>query len=89
MNIKEIVGLNTKYYGYKLGLTQEKFANLTNFKMAYISIVENGKANLTLDNIKIIADSLNIKPELLFNIDTAREALILPNRIYKINLEQS
>ena len=57
--------------------------------MAYISIVENGKANLTLDNIKIIADSLNIKPELLFDIDTAREALTLPNRIFKINLEQS
>ena len=89
MNIKEIVGLNTKYYRYKLGLTQEKSANLTNFKMAYISIVENGKANLTLDNIKIIADSLNIKPELLFDIDTAREALTLPNRIFKINLEQS
>ena len=47
------------------------------------------KNNLTLDNIKIIADSLNIKPELLFDIDTAREALTLPNRIFKINLEQS
>ena len=86
MNIKEIVGLNTKYYRYKMGLTQEKCANLTNFKMASISIVENGKANLTLDNIKIIADSLNIKPKLLFDINTAQEALTLPNRIYKINL---
>ena len=80
------MGLNSKYYGYKLVLRHDKFGYLTNFKMAYISIVENGKANLTLDNIKIIADSLNIKPELLFNIDTAQEALTLPNRIYKINL---
>ena len=89
MKLMDIVGLNVKWYRYQASLTQEKFANLTNFKMAYISIVENGKANLTLDNIKIIADSLNIKPELLFDIDTAREALTLPNRIFKINLEQS
>ena len=59
MDIKEIVGLNTKYYRYKKGLTQEEFANLTHFKMAYISIIENGITNLTLNNIKIIADCLD------------------------------
>ena len=82
MDIKEIVGLNTKYYRYKKGLTQEEFANLTHFKMAYISIIENGITNLTLNNIKIIANCLDIKPELLFDEDTAREALTLPKRVF-------
>ena len=32
MDIKEIVGLNTKYYRYKKGLTQEDFAKVTNLR---------------------------------------------------------
>ena len=50
--------------------------------MAYISIVENGEANLTLNNIEIIAKALNVEPELLFNKETAKQAKILPKRIY-------
>lgn len=82
MDIKEIVGLNTKYYRYKKGLTQEDFAKVTNFKMAYISIIENGITNLTLNNIAIIASSLDIKPELLFTVETAIEAKKLPKRVF-------
>ncbi len=88
MNIKEIVGLNTKYYRYKKSLTQEEFAALTNFKMAYISIIENGITNLTLNNIAIIAKCLNIKPELLFNEATAEEAKILPKRVFMYQKDQ-
>lgn len=82
MNLREIVGLNTKWYRYQNHYTQEKFAEIANFKMAYISIVENGEANLTLNNIEIIAKALNVEPELLFNKETAKQAKILPKRIY-------
>ena len=67
MTSMELVGLNTKWYRYKNNLTQEQYANKTKFKMAYISVIETGNANLTCKNIDFIAKSFNIKPELLFN----------------------
>ena len=46
MTAMELVGLNTKWYRYQNKFTQEQFANKTKFKMAYISTIENGDANL-------------------------------------------
>ena len=74
MTSMELVDLNTKWYRYKNNLTQEDQANNTNFKMAYISIIETGNANLTCKNIDFIAKSFNIKPELLFRKETAKLA---------------
>lgn len=77
----EIVGLNTKCFRYQKNLTQEQYANMTKFKMAYISVIETGLANLTCKNIDLIAKSFNIKPALLFNEETARLAKELPKRV--------
>ncbi len=87
MTSMELVGLNTKWFRYQNGLTQEAYANKTKFKMAYISTIENGDANLTCKNIDFIAKSFNIKVELLFNEETARKAKDLPSRVdmYKHN----
>ena len=82
MKLMDIVGLNVKWYRYQASLTQEKFAEIANFKMAYVSIVENGEANLTLNNIEIIAKALKVEPELLFNKETANKAKNLPKRVY-------
>lgn len=81
MTSMELVGLNTKWYRYQNKLTQEQYANKTKFKMAYISIIETGKANLTCKNIDFIAKSFNIKPYLLFNERTANLAKKLPVRV--------
>jgi transcriptional regulator with XRE-family HTH domain len=87
MTSMELVGLNTKWYRYQNNLTQEQFANMTKFKMAYISTIENGDANLTCKNIDFIAQSFNIKVKELFNEETANKAKELPNRVdmYKKN----
>ena len=81
MTAAELVGLNTKWYRYQNNITQEQFANRTKFKMAYISTIENGYANLTCKNIDFIANAFNIKSEMLFNEDTAITAKELPNRV--------
>lgn len=81
----ELIGLNTKWYRYQNNLTQEQFANKTKFKMAYISTIENGDANLTCKNIDFIAKSFKIKVELLFNEETAQKAKLLPNRVDMYN----
>ena len=87
MTSMELVGFNTKWYRYQNNLTQEQYANKTKFKMAYISVIETGKANLTCKNIDFIAKSFNIKPILLFDEETAKMARKLPARVdmYKKN----
>jgi len=81
MTSMELVGLNTKWYRYKNNLTQEQYANKTKFKMAYIRIIETGNANLTYKNIDFIAKSFKVKPEALFNEETAKLAKKLPIRV--------
>ena len=81
MNSMKLIGWNMKWYRYQQNLTQEQFANKTKFKMAYISIIKNGDANLTCKNINLIAKTLNIKIQLLFDEKTAQLAMNLPKRI--------
>lgn len=85
MTSMELVGLNTKWYRYQNNLTQEQYANKTKFKMAYISVIETGNANLTCKNIDFIAKSFKIKPELLFKEGTAKMAKKLPVRVDMYN----
>ncbi len=85
MTSMELIGLNTKWYRYQKGFTQEKYSNITNFKMAYISVIETGCANLTCKNIDLIAKSFGIKVQALFDEDTANFAKKLPPRIDMYN----
>ena len=82
MDAMKRVGLNTRWYRYQKGLTQEKFSEITNFKMAYISVIESGNANLTCRNIDVIARSWCIDVELLFSEKAANKAINLPMRVY-------
>ena len=82
MDAMKRVGLNTRWYRYQKGLTQEKFSEITNFKMAYISVIESGNANLTCRNIDVIGRSLGVDVELLFSEKTANKAINLPMRVY-------
>ena len=43
------------------GLSQENFANKIGIDRTYYSAIENGKHNLSILQIKKIADGLNIK----------------------------
>ena len=83
MDAMKLVGLNTKWHRYQNGLTQEQYAAKTNFKMAYISNIETGDANLTCKNIDAIARSFGIKSKQLFEEKTAIKAKSLPTRVDK------
>ena len=85
MDSMQLVGLNTKWYRYKYKWTQEDFADKTGFKMAYISTIETGSANLTCKNIDAIASTLKIEPMLLFDSKTAKSATKLPPRVDMYN----
>ena len=50
----------------KTGLRQEKFALMIGMDRTYFSSVESGKRNISLLNIKKIADGLEITVDKLF-----------------------
>lgn len=49
------------------GLSQEKFALSINMDRTYFASVESGRRNISIENIKKIADGLDITLSELFN----------------------
>ncbi|MBR3898580.1 MAG: helix-turn-helix transcriptional regulator [Bacilli bacterium] len=66
MNLKEIFGKNVKYYRFKNHLTQENLADILNVSPNYISRLDLGKHNPSLNMIDKLSKALNIEPSELF-----------------------
>lgn len=60
MNIHEKFGLAVATLRKERGYSQERFALEANIARKYMSDIENGKRNVSLDVIKRIADKLGI-----------------------------
>ena len=58
--LRKIVGDKIKFLRKELDFTQEAFADRCGFARSYMSRIERGKANLSLDAIEIIAIALNV-----------------------------
>lgn len=50
-----------------VGMTQEAFADHCGFARTYMSRIETGGANPSLDAIKVLADALNVSLSSLFD----------------------
>ena len=60
MNLKDI-GYRIKFIRInKMNYSQEDFAKFLNLDKTYICRVENGKQNLTIENLIKICDGLNV-----------------------------
>lgn len=81
LKTSKLVGLNTKWYRYQAGITQEVLSELTNYKIAFISIIESGNSNITCNTIDEVAKALQVHPSQLLDVNTAHEALKLPPRV--------
>ncbi|MGP1589754.1 MAG: helix-turn-helix domain-containing protein [Oribacterium sp.] len=64
--IQKEFGNRCKELRENLGLSQEKFALKINMDRTYYASVEAGKRNLSIANIKKIADGFGISLEALF-----------------------
>lgn len=62
------IGLNFRVERTKKSLSQEKFAEIANVHTNYIGKVERGEQNLTIKKIVILADSLGVPIENIFNL---------------------
>lgn len=59
MDIKSI-GERITYFRKQKGYTQLKFADITNYDRTYLSRVESGKQNLTVETLIRICECLGI-----------------------------
>ncbi len=59
-------GIACKKFREDTGLSQEKFALQINMDRTYYASVESGKRNISIQNIKKIADGFGIKVSDLF-----------------------
>lgn len=70
-NPKEIFGQNVRRVRQQVGLSQEELAFRAKLHRTYISSIERGVRNVSLENIFAIAEALEIPPgELLKPIDS-------------------
>ena len=66
MDIQKSFGLRVQQLRKALGVSQETFALSIDMDRTYLASVEAGKRNISLQNIKKIADGLSITLEDLF-----------------------
>ncbi|MDI6802164.1 MAG: helix-turn-helix transcriptional regulator [Thermodesulfovibrionales bacterium] len=65
-DIKKIFGKNIRTYREAKNLSQEQLADLCGLHRTYISHVECGKRNVSVENIQKIAQALRVKISDLF-----------------------
>lgn len=71
MDILIVFADNTRRYRKRLGLSQEYFAEKCGLHRTYISVIECQRRSISLNNIQVIADALEIDTYLLFIDHTA------------------
>lgn len=64
--VKEELGNRIRELRQNTGLSQEKFALKIGMDRTYFASVEAGKRNIAIENIKRIADGLNVTLSELF-----------------------
>lgn len=77
MNLKQVLGKNIRYYRFKNNYTQEHLAELLDISTTYMSDIECGKRNVSLDIIEKVAALFEVKYSDLFRIQKEE----LPNKI--------
>lgn len=66
MNVIHVFAVNVRMYRKRLGLSQEAFAEKCGLHRTYISSLEREKRSISLKNIQLIANALDIEPYRLF-----------------------
>lgn len=68
-NIREVLAGNLKEYRRKLGLTQEKLAEMANVSLHYISMIETCKKYPKPEMVEQLAKILDIESYKLFTVE--------------------
>lgn len=67
MDINELVGNRIAYLRKKNDLSQQKFANEADIERSYLTHVEKGRKNISLNTLKKITSALNVSLKEFFD----------------------
>lgn len=67
LNPKDIIGQNVRRIRHEAGLSQEELAFRAKLHRTYISSIERGERNVSIENIFAIAEALKVRPGDLLN----------------------
>ena len=62
MNLRKVLGANTKALRESHGWSQERLAEVSGLHRTYVSGVERGVRNVTVDIIEKLAKALSVSP---------------------------
>lgn len=68
--IRQRFGMRFKSLRLATGMSQEAFADKCGFARSYMSRIERGRANPSLDAIEVLADGLGVEVKALFEISS-------------------
>ena len=60
MNLRRLVGRNVRRIRIEKGLTQEDLADRAEVSQHYVSVLENGRRNPTIETIGVLAKALGV-----------------------------
>lgn len=69
VRLREEFGHRVRTLRLERGLSQEDLADMADIHRTYLSSVERGQRNVSLENIVAIARALKVKPALFFEGD--------------------
>lgn len=78
------LGRRVRYFRTAKGLTQEKFSELCGISPRYISELERGEANVTVNILEPLAETLDVKLKELFDNEHETERAIVMKEIQGI-----
>ncbi|RJR43984.1 MAG: XRE family transcriptional regulator [Desulfobacteraceae bacterium] len=81
MDVKEMIGRRIREIRTKKGLTQEELAEKMGMGPKYLSSIERGKENPTLNTLIALAESLDVAMGEMFNFVELEDTSKLPVRI--------
>jgi transcriptional regulator with XRE-family HTH domain len=67
MSIKAKVGQRIKELCNEIGISQEALANKADIDRTYVTDVENGRRNISIENLEKLVDALQIPFKDFFN----------------------
>ncbi|WP_050636644.1 helix-turn-helix domain-containing protein [Candidatus Stoquefichus sp. SB1] len=72
-DIKIAFGKRVKELRLQKGISQEKLANIAGVDRTYMTQVENGKRNISIENVRKICIALNVSISDFFDVNYLKE----------------
>ncbi len=92
MNVKQMIGMRIAELRNSKGFTQERLADKMEISSKYLSSIERGKENPTLDTLIKLSESLGVNIEDIFRFiqieDSVKRKSLVTSLINKADTDQ-